>query len=267
MRKLGIGLVGFALVASAAASPSPASFRGIVVGAQKGTLLVTSSSGAVRAIPGHARIGTRVSISGGKLIVLGRAHRAVIRGVVVRCHGNLTFLSASHHMLVLHRSARRVSSARDSRPPPGSVVQATVSIDDQGELDEQDENVVGQEQEVEVQAVVTGVAAGSVTLTVNGQPVTIPLPSGLTLPASIVGTQVSLKLKFGAGTATVSPGDDDDDDDDEAVTTTTTRTTTTAPPTTTAPMMTTTVPMVTTTTSHHEDDHHGGDSRHRDDDD
>src|SRR5262249_17339139 len=184
-----------------------------------------SSGGTVRAIRGHVRIGARVSISGGKLTVVGRAHRALIRGVVVRRHGNLTFLSASHHMLVLHRGARTVSSARDGQPPPGSVVQTTVSIDDQGELDEQDERVVGQEQEVEVQAVVTGVAAGSVTLTVNGQPVTIPLQSGLTLPASIVGTQVTLKLKFGAGTTTVSPGDDNDDDD-EPVATTTTRTTT-----------------------------------------
>src|SRR5262245_34531039 len=233
MGKLGIGLVGLALVASAAAAPGAGSFRGIVVGAQKGTLLVTSSSGAVRAIRGHVRIGARVSVSGGKLTVVGRAHRALIRGVVVRRHGNLTFLSASHHMLVLHRAVRTVSSARDSRPPPGSVVRATVSIDGHGELDEQGESVVGQQQEVEVQAVVTGVAAGSVTLTVNGQPVTIPLPSGLTLPASIVGTQVTLKLKFGAGTATVSPGDDNDDDDDEPVTTTTTRTTTTPATTTT----------------------------------
>src|SRR4029077_15701812 len=76
MRRLGITLVALALVGSAAAGPTPAPFPGIVVGVQKGTLLVTSSSGAVRAIPGDLRIGARVAVAGGKLIVLGRAHRA-----------------------------------------------------------------------------------------------------------------------------------------------------------------------------------------------
>src|SRR5262249_41794150 len=133
MKKLGVVLVALALGGSAAAAPSPTSIRGIVVGAQKGTLLVASSSGAVPPIRGHAHIGARVSLAGGKLTVVGRAHRALVKGVVVRRHGNLTFLSASQHVLILHRAAvRTFSSARDNQPAPGSVVQATVSIDDQG---------------------------------------------------------------------------------------------------------------------------------------
>jgi hypothetical protein len=256
MRKLGVVFVALAIGGSAAAAPSPASFRGIVVGAQKGALLVASTSGAVRAIPGHARIGARISLVGGKLTVVGRAHRALVRGVVVRRHGNLTFLSASQHMLVLHRAAvRTVSSARDNQPAPGSVVQATVSIDDQGELDEENESQVGQQQEAEVQGTITAVGTGTVTLSVNGQPLTIPLPAGLTLPTSIVGTQVTLKLEFSGGNATVSPGANDDDqgendDDNGPVTTTTTSMTTTS--------------MTTTTPFFHDDggDHHGGDGHH-----
>ena len=49
------------------------------------------------------------------------------------------------------------------------------------------------------------------TLTVNGQSLTVPLPSGLTLPATLVGQQVSLELSFAGGQAQVSNGGGDDD--------------------------------------------------------
>lgn len=200
---------------SAAAAPGQASVRGIVVGARQNTLLVAAPSGTVREIPGHARIGMRVSLAGGKLTVGGRSDRALIRGVVVRRRGSLTFLSASNHMLLVRSAVRSLSSVRTDLPAPGSVVRAEVGIDDQGELEEQNEHLVGQEQEAEVQAVVTAVAPGSVTLSVNGQPLVIPLPAGLVLPASIIGTQVALKVQFGEGTATVAPGTAGDDDQGE----------------------------------------------------
>jgi len=254
MGRFGIALVGLALAASAAAAPSPASFRGIVVGAQKGTLLVASPSGAVRAIPGHLRVGARVSVAGGKPTMVGRAQHTLIKGVVVRRRGNLTFLSASNHMLVLHRGVRTLSSARDDAPAAGAVVQANVRIDDRGELDEENEHELGRQQEVEVQGVITNVAAGSVMLSVNGQQLTIPLPSGLALPTSLVGTQVSLELEFGEAGAAVAPGavQNEDEDDDNVVATTPTPTTTTAR-------------MTTTPAFRHDDDdggHHGGDGHH-----
>src|SRR5206468_1358623 len=200
-------------------APSPASLRGVVIGVHKGTLLVTSSSGIVRAIPGHVRVGTRISLAGGKLTVLGRAHRALIKGVVLRRHGNLTFFSVAHRVVLVHARARSLASAREDRPAPGTLVQANVRIDDQGELEEENEHVIGQEAEVEVQAVVSAVAAGSVTLTVNGQLFVIPLPVGLTLPTSIIGTQVTLKVEFDEGNARVAADDEDEDDDDHVVTT------------------------------------------------
>src|SRR5205823_7845882 len=178
MRKLlALGVVLVALAGSAAAAPNLTSFRGTVVGVHGGTLLVALPSGTVRAIAGHARIGTRISFGGGRLTVLGHAHRALIKGVVVKRRANLTFLSAANHVLLV-RTVRTLGSARDTRPAPGSLVQTTVAIDDQGELDEQNEEVLGHQAEAEVQAVVTAVGPGSVTLTVNGQPLVIPLPAG-----------------------------------------------------------------------------------------
>jgi hypothetical protein len=247
MRKLLVWFMAaltLALAGSAVAAPSPA-LRGIVVGSYNGTLLVTSAGGSVRALAGHARVGARVSLAGGRLTVVGRAHRALITGIVIRHRADLTFLSAAQHVLVVH-ATRTVAAARDSRPAAGSVVQSTVVIDDHGDLDEQNEQLVGHEAGVEVQAVVTAVAAGSVALTVNGQPLTIPLPAGLTLPSTIVGTQVKLEVEFGEGTAVITPQPQRDDDDADAA----------AP----APPTTTTTQAVVIERHHDGDgDRHGGD--------
>lgn len=208
-----------ALAALVAAGPSSAAhgiapIKGVVVGSQHGVVLVASPTGAVRAVRGHAAVGMRVSVSGSTFRTFGRAHRAIFRGVVVRHTGSLTFLSAAQHMLVV-RTGRRLSSAKDSTPPPGTVVQTTVGIDDQGELDEQDEQQVGEAGQVQIQATIAAVGTGTVTLTVNGQQLTIPLPAGLTLPASLVGTQVTLNVSFANGQATAHEDDNENDNEDD----------------------------------------------------
>jgi hypothetical protein len=221
---------------SAAAARATGSERGVVVARQHGVLLVASSRGLVRAVKGSARVGERVVVRSGRLVsTVGRAQRAVIHGVVVRHNGRLTFLSAGGHLLVVHLR-RAIASAADTSPPPGAVVQQTVSFDDQGDLDDQGEQNVGQTGQTQIQAQITAVGSGTVTVTVNGQPLVIPLPAGLTLPSSLVGTQVTLNLSFASGQATAEndqgdqndqtdqsdQGDDNDQGDQSSTTTTTT---------------------------------------------
>ena len=208
-----------AVAALAVAAPAMAgTFKGTVVAKQRGTMLVAASNGAVRAIAGSARVGARVVVSGTRVRTIGRAHRAIVRGVVVRRSAGVTFLSAAGHVLIV-RSAHRLASASDTTPTtttpqPGAVVQTNVAIDDQGDLEEQDEHQVGQAGNVQVQATVADVGAGTVTLTVNGQTLTINLPAGLTLPASIKGTQVTLNVSFAGGTATATANGQNGNDDD-----------------------------------------------------
>jgi hypothetical protein len=199
---------------SALAANHAASAAGIVVGAQHGVLLVASPAGVVRTFAGHASIGDRITIAGTRIHVTGRVHRAVVRGVVVRHRGNLTFLSAARHVLVVRSAARSVASALDATPAPGTVVQETVGIGSTGDLEQENEQQVGTSSDVAVQAVVTAVGTGTVTITVNGQSLMIPLPAGLTLPSSIIGTQITLNLSFanGAASATAQGGDDQGDD-------------------------------------------------------
>jgi hypothetical protein len=178
----------------------------------------------VRAAAGRATIGSRVVLGGGRATVVGHARKAVIRGIVVRRIGTTLFLSSNHHLLAIHdRVGRRLAvdapPATTTAPPaPGAVVTTDVSIA-QGELEEDDESTVGQAagSSISVQATVKAVAAGSVTLDVQGQTLTVPLPAGLTLPASIVGQTVSVQLSLGGADSqsnndqgnTDNQGDDD----------------------------------------------------------
>lgn len=206
-------LLAFAAVAAAWSSAASAGvFRGVVVGKQHGTMLVASSNGAVRALGGHASVGAVVSVSGGHLTIVGRSRTAAVRGIVVRHIGPMMFLSSNKH-LVLVRTARRLASvsATPATPQPGDLVAAQVSIESNGDLVETQQSNLGPSgaNTIQVQALVAAVGAGTVSLTVNGQTLVVPLPAGLTLPASLVGQTVTVTLEL-AGPA-AGAGEDDDD--------------------------------------------------------
>src|SRR4051794_20200177 len=190
------------LVALLPAGASASTFRGVVVGKQHGLLLVATPSGTVQAIRGHAAIGSRLQGSA----VIGRATRARIHGIVVKRVGSTMFLSSNRHLLAVHMGRTLAANAPTPVvPAPGAVVNTTVDVKDNGELDEQNEDEVGQVNgNIQVQATITAVGNGTVTLSVNGQTLTVNLPGGLTLPASVVGQTVTLN---------VSLGNDDNDDD------------------------------------------------------
>jgi hypothetical protein len=201
---IGIAMLGAALWPAAG---SAATFNGIVVAKQRGTLLVASPAGLVRSARGNAAVGARVVLGGGQATVVGHATKARIRGIVVRRVGTTLFIASNRHLLALHK-ARVLAGATPTTPAaPGTIVSAQVDISN-GQLDEQDETDVGQVSgnTLAVQATIAAVAPGSVTLNVQGQTLTVPLPAGLTFPASLVGQTVTVNLSLA--------GDDNQGDDD-----------------------------------------------------
>jgi hypothetical protein len=205
------------LVAAAPAAAAPARLAGVVVAKQHGMLLVAGARGAVQAVPGTARVGSRVVVQAGRVRITGRAHRALVRAVVVRRVGSTMFVTAAHRILAI-QSGRRLTSATQTTPQPGDVVQAQVAIGAGGTLASQGTQTLGTANDVVVQATISAVGQGTVTLSVNGQSLTITLPAGMTLPATVVGQQVTLRLSFAGGAPQAEPGDDQGDDDqgDEA---------------------------------------------------
>lgn len=213
-RFLPLLVVATGLLAAQPAAAATKPFTGVVLSKQQGLLLVAGPRGFVRAIRGRASVGSRLSVSAGHVRVVGHARRALVRGVVVRRTGSVTFLSASSRLLAV-KSGRRLASVAAADPlQPGTVVQSEVAVAPTGGLTALQTQPVGTAGNVQVTATVAAVAAGSVTLTVNGQSLTIPLPAGLTLPATLVGTQVTLNVSFAGGRPSAAP--DDENDDDEA---------------------------------------------------
>jgi hypothetical protein len=195
-----------ALVPSAGATAA-ASARGIVVARSHGALLVAMRSGRVVQVKAHARIGSRLV---GRQIV-GHASRARIRGVVVAHKGATMFVASNRHLLAIRTGSKGSSSAA-----AGTVVTSTVAVHQSGQLDQQSQTDDGQDcsSTVQVQARVAAVGAGTITLVVNGQNITVNLPAGLTLPQSLVGQTVTVGVSVGQSSD--NQGDDDCQGDDNS---------------------------------------------------
>jgi hypothetical protein len=210
-------------VLAAAVFPTTAlagTFTGVVVSKGGGNVAVASKSGLVHTVHTRAqvRVGARVRVDGSALRVLGQARHARIHAIVVRRAGGTTLLAAGHSLLAVRSSSgRRLASLAGSGPATGAVVNTTVAIDN-GQLTQQTMQVVGQTGSVSVQAQVTGVGVGTITVLANGQTFTIPLPAGIQLPQSLVGQFVTLTLNLNqaGATATADDENENDDNDDQA---------------------------------------------------
>jgi hypothetical protein len=216
MKRLAVIFAATAALGVWPAASNAATLTGVVVAHQRGALLVASPSGAIRAVSGSASLGARVTLSGGHATVVGRSRTAHVRGIVVRRVGATVFLSSNRHLVAIHTGRRLALAGGTTTPTPttpatGDVVSSTVTIQN-GELDEDASENLGSSgvSTLQVQATVTAVGAGTVTLTVGTQTLTVPLPGGLTLPASIIGQTVTLSLSLNDNN---SNGDDDNEDD------------------------------------------------------
>lgn len=178
------------IVAVAVLFPSTAlagTFSGVVVGKGGGNLAVASKSGLIRTVHSRAnlRVGARVRVSRGSVRSFGVTNRARIRGVVIRRVAGTTFVAAGRSLLAMQAASATAA---------GSVVNASVGIS-AGQLQQRSLQVVGHDDRVTVQAPVTAVGPGTITVTVNGQPLTLRLPAGIQLPASLVGQSVTLTVE------------------------------------------------------------------------
>jgi hypothetical protein len=118
------------------------------------------------------------------------------------------FVASSRRLLAIRTGSSSSASAAGS----GTVVTSTVAVHRNGQLDRQSETEDGQDcsSTLQVQATVAAVGAGTITLVVNGQDITVNLPGGLTLPQSLVGQTVTVDVSIGQSSD--NQGDDQGDD-------------------------------------------------------
>jgi len=223
---------GAALAALYPAAAGAARFSGVVVAKQthRHALVIASRSGAVRTVrtTKRVRVGSRVVVNAHvlhdgtfaatRIGVRGRALHARIHAVVVRRVRGGKLVSAGHSVFRIRTGITTASLSDHHGDQPGDEVDETVTIAPNGELDEDNEQEVGQADLVELEGSFVSLVGSTLTIkTEDGPSIGVVVPAGFTLPTFTVGQSLELKVSVSGTTFTlvkVTSEDDDDQGDD-----------------------------------------------------
>src|SRR3954447_16695894 len=179
------------------------SFSGTVVAKQKqrGTLLVAGAHGigvTVRGGLARATVGERVRVQGtrlhdgtirlSRLQVLRRVHTARVRGTVLRKLARSTLVASGRSVVMIHQSGRTLASADDHGGlRAGEVVEFRIRFDDDNLVEVARPDLVGQAGTAQIEGTIVTLSPFIVSL--DGLPLTISVPAGVTLPTTLVPGQ------------------------------------------------------------------------------
>jgi hypothetical protein len=203
--------VGLALALPAQARA--AGYSGVVVAKQhaRGTMLIARAHGVgltVRGRFGRVHAGDRVTLQGTRLHdgtvrashvrVLSHVRRTMLRGTVVRRVARGTLVASGHTVVLIHRRSRRLASASDHGGlKSGDVAQFGIQFDDDEPFEDGQPVQVGQANTAEIEGTIVSLSPFVVSL--EGLPLTITVPAGMTLPADLaVGQEIDLTVQVGS---------------------------------------------------------------------
>jgi hypothetical protein len=210
-------------VGPATAAPKPISGTVVAKHADSGTVVLAGPNGlgvTVRVSPRRVRLGDRVSVLGkrlrdgtiraSRLHVLSHVKTARIRGVVAKRLAHGLRVASGHSLLTIHTS-RRALSSHGHGLEEGAMGEFEIEIENEG-LFEQGFTPVSQSGTVRIEGVLLGVSPLVVSL--EGLPIEITVPSGITLPALTPGQEVELTVQPGAGNTFTLVSIDEDEAND-----------------------------------------------------
>ena len=199
-------------VGSASAAPQARTIRGTVVAkhVRSGTVVLAGPKGlgvTVRVTTRRVRLGDRVSVAGkrlrdgtiraSRLHVLSHVKRTRIRGMVVKRLARGLRIATGHSLLTIHTN-RRLLSDHGHGDQVGQMGEFEVEIEDGG-LFEQSFHSVSASGTVEIEGQLVSVSP--LVVSIEGLPITITVPSGVTLPPLTPGQEVGLTVQTGANNA------------------------------------------------------------------
>lgn len=220
-------------LSAALLAPAGALASGVVLKVQPSSQLIAVTRSATHVALVHTsaaarlHVGQRVALTvrtlrngtlaAANVRVLGRAHTARFRGLVLAKTRTKLVVSAGGAVVSMNRGSRSTSSARDSGPPTGSQVDVVVTVGTDDELDADSVSVVT--------ATAPGgsieghLTLGTSTVTVSSEHITLVLnvPAGFDLTHFANGDEVLATFAQQAdGTLLLSQlsGDDNNEDDD-----------------------------------------------------
>jgi hypothetical protein len=115
-------------------------------------------------------------------------------------NGHGTLLASAHSVVLIHRRARHLASTSDHGGlQSGDVAQFRIRFDDNNDLVEDEPPVqVGQANTARIEGKIVSVSPFVVSL--EGLPLTITVPDGVTLPADLApGQRIELTVQVGTG--------------------------------------------------------------------
>jgi RNase P/RNase MRP subunit p29 len=197
------------LLAVGSASAAPTAIKGTVVAKRAHAVVLTTGRKGlavrVRVAPGRVRLGDRVSVVGkrlsngtiraSRLRVLSNVRRARIRGMVVKRLAHSMRVASGHSVLTIHTRSAHAASRHDGEEK-GDLGEFEVEFE-HGNLVEDDFTPVSPSGTVEIEGVLVSVAPLVVSL--EGLPIEITVPAGMTLPPLTPGQEVELLVQAGAG--------------------------------------------------------------------
>jgi hypothetical protein len=219
------------LVTASSANATPVAIKGTVVAKRAHSRTVVLATGrrglavTVRVSPGRVRLGDRVSVAGtrlrdgtiraSRLHVVSHVKRTQIRGMVAKRLAHSLRVASGHSVLTIHTSRGALTSRHDGQQA-GDMGEFEVEFE-HGGLVEDDFTPASQSGTVEVEGVL--VTVSPLVVSIEGLPIDITVPSGMTLPALTPGEEVELTVQTGAGNTftlvSINAGDNENDNENE----------------------------------------------------
>jgi RNase P/RNase MRP subunit p29 len=214
MRLTMAALAALAAIVIPAQARAAGSLQGVVVAkqSQRAVLVLAGRGGAgltVHATSARAKLGDRLAVRGvrmrdgtvraSRVSVLSHTRRTVIRGVVVRQLRRLTLVATGRSVITIRHAARRLASRADHGDlRAGDIAEFRVRFDDDDLIEEAETPALGQAGNVQIEGRVLSVSP--LVVSVEGLPITITVPAGMTLPAALAaGARIELIAQVAAG--------------------------------------------------------------------
>ena len=233
MKRTALLAVAAFLLAAGSATAAPTAIKGVVVAkhARNGTVvLATGRKGlgvTVRIATGKVRLGDRVkmvatrlhdgTMRGSHLRVLAHVTKTKIRAMVVKRLAHSLRVASGHSLLTIHTSRRALASHHDSGMQQGDIGEFEVAIGHDG-LDEDGVTAVAPAGTVQIEGHLVSVSP--LVVSIEGLPIEITVPSGMTLPPLTPGDEVELVVQTGTGNTftlvSIQSGDNEDENEVEA---------------------------------------------------
>jgi hypothetical protein len=230
MRSTALLAIAVFLVAVGSATAAPKAFKGTVVAKRahgSTVVLATGRKGvavAVHVAHRSLRLGDRVNVVGkrlrdgtikaSRLHVLSHVRTARLRGMVVKRLAHAVRVASGHNVLTIHTTGRALASRHD-RLERGDMGEFEIEFE-HGDLVEEGFTPATPAGTVEIEGHLVSVSP--LVVSIEGLPIQITVPSGMTLPPLTPGEEVELVVQTGVNntfTLVSIQGDDENENENE----------------------------------------------------